>query len=42
MSIVDKLVYLIQQGAITAERVAPQYREAVMAAMGEVQDEELQ
>lgn len=39
MSIVDKLVYLIRQRAITVERVAPQYREAVQTTIGEVQHE---
>lgn len=33
MSTVDKLVYLLRQGAITPEQVAPQYREAVAAAL---------
>lgn len=39
MSIVDKLVYLVRQGTITIERVAPQYRAEVEAAIGEVQNE---
>lgn len=39
MSTVEKLVYLVKQGTITIERVAPRYREAVQADTGEVQHE---
>jgi hypothetical protein len=34
MTTVDKLVYLIRRGKITLDRVAPQYREQVVAELG--------
>lgn len=34
MTTVDKLVYLIRRGKITLDRVAPPYREQVVAELG--------
>ena len=33
MTIVEKLVYLIKNGVITIDRVAPQYKEDVIKAL---------
>lgn len=39
MSTVDKLVYLIQQGVVSIERVAEQYRNAVGERLRRTEDE---